>query len=529
MNRGFRTRDAVILAILFATTALFAVAFVDFSIPPFEDAAILMRYAEHLAQGYGVVWNIGEAPVDGATDFLFMIVLGLLVRAGMSLELATRFVGLSSHIATVCIVYLASQRLFHANVLLAVLACGYLIVGPGCYYVAAYFGTPFFALLAAVTWYIALTIVMDGETPRRSVLFAASSLITGLVRPEGVILSGLMLVGLVYVNGVPRSRRTIVCYLGTLLLGGGAYFVWRWHYFGYPLPNPYYKKGASILHLTSLVASVQNTTQLCLPVLPGFILGLRSAATRRLTIGLSIPVIGLALAFVLISNEMNYGARFQYALLPVTLLSLWPLAATLAATLRLPGWGPLTAPKRALLVLLTGAVAAGVIAYGHTTAPPPYYRDGRYDVAVMLSGYRDKGYLLATTEAGLLPLYSHWKALDTWGLNDQWIAHNGGITEEYIRNLRPQVVLVHGYGSPLVPYQGTGAFFDMVVTLERYVDRNGYVLAASFGDTPLDTHTYYVRSDFADSAAIIRGIQAMEYVWFATGTQAQNYALPATE
>ena len=42
-----------------------------------------------------------------------------------------------------------------------------------------------------------------------------------------------------------------------------------------------------------------------------------------------------------------------------------------------------------------------------------YAKDGRYDVAVMLSKYADRHYTIATTEAGLLPLYSGWRAIDT--------------------------------------------------------------------------------------------------------------------
>ena len=89
-----------VLAFLSLFTILFAVGFVDFSIAPFEDAAMLMRYSDHFAKGYGIVWNVGDKPVDGATDFLFMIVVGLFVKGGLSLEFATRLIGFSSHILT---------------------------------------------------------------------------------------------------------------------------------------------------------------------------------------------------------------------------------------------------------------------------------------------------------------------------------------------------------------------------------------------------------------------------------------------
>ncbi|MBC8330487.1 MAG: hypothetical protein H8E28_00750, partial [Anaerolineae bacterium] len=39
----------------------------------FDDAMISMRYAKNLAQGYGAVWNPGEAPVEGYTNPLWVL------------------------------------------------------------------------------------------------------------------------------------------------------------------------------------------------------------------------------------------------------------------------------------------------------------------------------------------------------------------------------------------------------------------------------------------------------------------------
>ena len=42
-----------------------------------DDAMISMRYAQHLAQGHGLVWNIGEAPVEGFTNLGWVLVMAL--------------------------------------------------------------------------------------------------------------------------------------------------------------------------------------------------------------------------------------------------------------------------------------------------------------------------------------------------------------------------------------------------------------------------------------------------------------------
>lgn len=143
----------------------------------------------------------------------------------------------------------------------------------------------------------------------------------------------------------------------------------------------------------------------------------------------------------------------------------------------------------------------------------------------MLGEYRSKNYTIATTEAGLLPLYSGWRAVDAWGLNDQWIAHNGTITADYLDQYKPQVIMFHAFFSTLVPPNGKGAWTDMVLTLMNYAESNNYILAANFGDSPYETHYYYVRRDFADSAEIIARIRSTQYRFPMTEKIALNYAL----
>ena len=72
--------DILISLLLLLSVFYYGFNCIDFNIPPFEDAAMLMRYSQHLAGGHGIVWNIGEKPVDGATDFLFMAAAAGLIK-----------------------------------------------------------------------------------------------------------------------------------------------------------------------------------------------------------------------------------------------------------------------------------------------------------------------------------------------------------------------------------------------------------------------------------------------------------------
>ena len=521
--------DMIILACLVGIAILFARRYMDYSTPPQEDAAILMRYAEHFAQGEGIVWNVGETPVDGATDFLLMILIGVVTMMGFTLEMATRSVGMLSHFLTICVIYLSIRYVQRSGIWPAVLSALYFAIGPGLYLVAAYFGTSLFALAACITWVAALRIMAGANSNGSSALFALMSLITGLVRPEGVFLVIFMLIAILFHNGFKDSKRLLTFFALIFLVFGGSYFLWRWRYFGYPLPNPFYKKGGGQLYWPSLYASLDNALRFGLPFLLAFVSGLYVRKTMKLAVSCLIPIIGFVTMWILLSNEMNFGGRFQYPILPLVLLSWYPLVSILRNELNAPGLFGRSRGTRGLALLMMFLVMAGMLRYQFRQSNwIRYSRDGRYPMAIMLSEYADKGYTLATTEAGLLPLYSKWRSIDTWGLNDQWIAHNGGITGEYLSRHKPEVIMLHETIWPLAlpsTSPGNHPWLWMIKVLKKYAEENDYVLAAIFGSSPNDTHCYYVSTQFPHSKEIVERIRSMEYLWFRNDRPAFNFAL----
>lgn len=536
-----RHPDIIASVLLIGAVLFYALRFINFNLPPFEDAAMLMRYANNLARGYGIVWNIGQHPVDGATDFLFMASVAALIKVGIPVGRAVRALGFGAHLLTVLLVYFVNRRIWKAGVAVSFITGLYLAVGTGLSYVAAFFGTPFFAFFAALTWTFGLLLIQKQNPPFwLSLAFAFSGLITGLIRPEGVILGGLMLFAVVVMKGWRASRKIIVTFVTVFLVLGGAYFLWRWNYFGYPLPNPFYKKGGGALYWDSFWESLGNLFRFGGPFMLAFLLGFRSSKTTRQTIAFLIPLILFAAMFILISNETNFGGRFQYALWPLVLISWYPLVEGIGREIGF-SW-PRPAEVRARSVWLAVALAASfmLVLYsvsqkcyliaGQQSCDQPIEGDGRYEIAKILADYQGKGYVIATTEAGLLPFYSNWTAIDAWGLNDEWIAHNGEITEPYLDRYKPNLIVFHAYYSPLVPPKLNEKnlsqnWFRMTITLKNYAESRGYILAAAFGDSPYDAHYYYVRPDFADSEKIVKQISSFSrYTWSLTGKKAINYA-----
>ena len=81
----------------------------------FDEAMVSMRYARNLAHGDGLVWNPGETPVEGYTNFLWTLALAALhavrIPEGM-IPLAVMIVGSALLIVTVRSTVSVAGRLF---------------------------------------------------------------------------------------------------------------------------------------------------------------------------------------------------------------------------------------------------------------------------------------------------------------------------------------------------------------------------------------------------------------------------------
>jgi hypothetical protein len=521
--------DAAVVAGLLAVLGLLLARYVNLSAVPLEDAAMLMRYADNLAHGHGIVWNVGEKPVDGATDFLFMVLAAAGIRLGLSPQAAVRVIDVAAIATTVPLVYFTARRLHGAGTVVASIAAAFVATGRGLYYVEAGFGTPFFGLTVATTWLFAMRYRRDPSSRPASLGFAAAALLMALTRPEGALLAAFMLAAVVVAVGPRRalhlaSVTVVVC--GVLGLG---YFLWRWHYFGYPLPNPFYKKGGGRLYPQSLKFAVIQVAAQTFPFVLLYPLSLRSREGAREALFSLVPVGLFTSLWVLLSNEMNFLGRFQYPAAMVVLLS-WPgLVPHVVRDWELPRFAALDRRARALFLALVALAVFGhdVASFGNKKRMSA--ENGHLAIARVLARYQGKGYRLATTEAGIVPLYSGWRTIDTWGLNDQEIAHQGTITARRLESFDPDVIMFHANFSPVLEDGCVGPEFlpgwnEMTFRLKRFATQHHYRLVAAYGVDPYDSFYHYVRPDFPDSDALVAAIRATDYVVPAADGRAINFA-----
>src|SRR3984957_10935204 len=76
-----------------------------------DDAFISFRYAQHLARGQGLTWNVGEPPIQGFSNLLWTLLLAMGMRAGAEPVAMTYGMGLLSFAGTLEATYVTTRAL----------------------------------------------------------------------------------------------------------------------------------------------------------------------------------------------------------------------------------------------------------------------------------------------------------------------------------------------------------------------------------------------------------------------------------
>ena len=209
-----------------------------------EDAFITFRFARHLAAGQGLVWNIGEPPVEGYTNFLWLVVCAWVIRAGLDVVPASQILGVGASVVTIGGTYAFARRALGLSRRLALLPAFLLAVaGPFATWATSGMETSLFGMLLLAAGGLLASWARSGASGHLAAA-AFTVLLATLTRPEGFL---AFCVWAISVAVYARSRRRAVGWRDVLpfavyVVPFSLYVLWRYSYFGFLLPNTFYAK-----------------------------------------------------------------------------------------------------------------------------------------------------------------------------------------------------------------------------------------------------------------------------------------------
>jgi hypothetical protein len=300
-----------------------------------EDSYISFRFARHLAAGHGFRWNLGEPPVEGFTNLLWVVLAALVELLGLDVVRTLQAAGVAAGVGVLWLVDRFGARVLGlTGAARAVPALLLAASGPLATWAASGLETVPFALFVLAAGYGAARFWQGGEGRALALAWIAAALAT-LTRPEGVLVAGVAgLAGL-----ARRERRG----RGWLAAGLFAAFLLaltlaRLAYFGAPLPNTFYAKTGG---------------------------GLLQAARGAVYSGFFAFHYLLPLAPLLIAGWIGKEKASGKGTTPVTALAAWTLGWTLGWTLYVVAVGGdymamyrFFVPVVPALALLAGVAAA---------------------------------------------------------------------------------------------------------------------------------------------------------------------------
>ncbi len=399
---------------------------------PFDDAYITFRYAENVATGHGVVWNIGGPPTEGYTNFLLVLALTPFAFFHVDEMVISQIIGVVATILT-------------AVVLFKFLAS---VGGPRTWA----FGAAFLYLLLPYTWANAF----NGLETSLFVLIVTSAFYFGiqeewrgafifaslacLIRPEGA-LAGVILGASGIWTSQGRIERVLAlrAMLLYLVLPMALYGAFKLFYFGNLLPNSFYIKTGSGFH------GIQNLKQftlgnMILLAVAAYGLVRHAGHWRRLA-----PIILWSLALVLFYTWpeplQGFYDRFCWPAMPA-------IVALAALGVSREKWN---VSSIVIFATLLGSQAIFSIPRMRTEMSLATNERGRQiyrELGTALHALPDHAHMtFAFQDAGAVPYFSEMKNIDFVGLNTTAIARAETTLQACaeLESVPPEILLIPAY------------------------------------------------------------------------------------
>jgi hypothetical protein len=235
-----------------------------------DDAFISLRYAKHWANGAGLVWNVGDPPVEGYSNFSYVALASLLIKLNIPPLLGLKVFSIGSLAVSVYILFLMSSFFLPRG--LRVLPSILMLYMRGeILWTVSGLETAFYQCLVLSITYFVLKGVTKPVSRSNFIWAGFINALAGMTRPEAPFLLITFVGGIFWQQRMslkPTSKlalsKGIALYILAFAVIFMPYFIWRWWYFKRLFANTIYCKAL----FSSLPGFLDyNYIQLILPIL----------------------------------------------------------------------------------------------------------------------------------------------------------------------------------------------------------------------------------------------------------------------
>lgn len=386
-----------------------------------EDAYILFKYVNNLVN-FGEISYVHQlGPAEGATDFLWFILLSGVVYFGVLPGVAAVMLSL---IGLFLIIYSGEKLLkfLHDDVSDKYKIGFYIFV------VGVTFSTISAAALGGFSTlfycgFVALGFQLSFRGLVRETIW--TGLLLGLIRPDGLIISfGLFIVAMLV--KVKNPKFLVANILGATIVGL-IYFVWRWEYFDLPLPLPLMVKSHTAETFDG-IHDVFTVFKYTAPILICYYYYFLVSNNKKYLLSL-VPVVIFMAPLIFVHLSQNIAFRFQA---PVFVIS-WMLFLVLFSRRSLA--------RKSILYIAIAPLAF----FGAKNFIQQFERLTKFEYINTLSPVIARSlsnHSIALTEAGRLPYFSNAVFYDLVGLNNKQAATQY-VDSNMLLSWDPDLIFVH--------------------------------------------------------------------------------------
>ncbi|MEW5922565.1 MAG: hypothetical protein AB1746_01115 [Candidatus Zixiibacteriota bacterium] len=380
-----------------------------------DDAFVTFRYAENFANGHGLTFNPGEKPVEGYSNFLWLLILCLAYLAGFPIYLAAKILGVICFLLAGIVWY---RNLSGREPVLIQLTPMFFLANPY---------TAFWAVSGLELGLYALILtLLAARILKKSYWSLLLIPLLVLIRPEGFVI-GMAIVAASWLMGLLEKDirwKFHLIMLGMIIISFSLLIVFRIAVFGHPMPNTFYAKSTLAIHGFLRLVKIMVYY---FPLAILFMLGLFRIIRRFRETGryLFYAIIFLAMAAIncLADAVMNFHARYLIAFIPFFLITAF--------------YGLDHLKNRKL-------IAVGLILSGMSILIPtwPVYGSvsqekkiwGAQKSLIEFINKQPEQIRISLTDVGRIPFYTKARYNDIWGLVSADIAHDAfNPVREYLR------------------------------------------------------------------------------------------------